>query len=302
MIEEIPGALEGERLDRVVSMLTGVSRAAAAELVASGQVRVNGEMVVVRTHRVAEGDELGIELVRSESPGPQPDANVAFDVVYVDDDVVVLDKPAGLVVHPGAGTPGGTLVNGLLARFPDVADVGQPERPGIVHRLDKGTSGLLVVARSAAAHRRLVEALSRHEVERDYLALAWGTFDAPSGVIDAPVGRSSRTPTRMAVAAGGKEARTHYAVRQQFDDPVAVTLLDCSLETGRTHQIRVHLAAIGHPVVGDDRYGGARQSLPLSRPFLHAAGLALDHPISGERLVFTAPLPTELESLLRGLG
>jgi 23S rRNA pseudouridine1911/1915/1917 synthase len=301
MIEEVPAALEGERLDRVVSMLTGVSRAGADELVVSGQVLINGQVVATKAHRVAEGDELDIEVPRPDTSAPEPDDRVAFEVVHADPDVVVIDKPAGLVVHPGAGTPNATLVNGLLARFPEMAGVGDPARPGIVHRLDRGTSGLLVAARSPAAYERLVEALSRHDVERGYVALVWGTFETPAGIVDAPIGRSSRTRTRMAVSARGKEARTRYTVRRRYDDPVEVSLLDLVLETGRTHQIRVHLAAIDHPVVGDEKYGGARTSLPLSRPFLHAARLGFVHPVQGERLAFSSPLPDDLSAVLDSL-
>ena len=182
-----------------------------------------------------------------------------MDVRYEDDDVLVVAKPAGLVVHPGAGHPDGTLVNGLLALDPEIAGTGDPQRPGIVHRLDRDTSGLLVVARSPRAYEALVAALGAHEVSREYLALVWGHLDAPRGVIDAPIGRSVRRPTRMAVREGGRRARTAYEVQAEFTSP-EVSLVRASLETGRTHQIRVHLQAIGHPVVGDAAYGGARSS------------------------------------------
>jgi 23S rRNA pseudouridine1911/1915/1917 synthase len=212
-----------------------------------------------------------------------------------------VDKPAGLVVHPGAGQPRGTLVHGLLARYPELADVGDPTRPGIVHRLDKGTSGLLLVARSQAAYEALVAALAARRVHRRYRALAWGSVEAPRGIIDAPIGRSARVATRMAVDARGKEARTRYEVLARYVEPVAVTELACELETGRTHQIRVHLRSIGHPVVGDARYDGARQSLPMRRPFLHAEHLELAHPVGGEPLAFDAPLPADLTEILAGL-
>jgi 23S rRNA pseudouridine1911/1915/1917 synthase len=302
MIEEIPAALEGERLDRVVSMLTGVSRSQAAQLVVAGAVRVNGEPVVTKTHRVVEGDEVELDRPDTTPPSVEPDSSVAFGVVYEDSDLVVVDKPAGLVVHPGAGSPDGTLANGLVARYPEIADVGEQGRPGIVHRLDKGTSGLLLVARSPRAYDALGAMLAAHEVERHYVALVWGTFDTKAGVIDAPIGRSPRSPTRMAVSARGRDARTHYAVRRVFHEPVAVSLLDCRLETGRTHQIRVHLAAIDHPVVGDERYGGARQSLPAERPFLHAERLRFAHPITGEQLELTSPLPADLAALLGSIA
>jgi len=223
-------------------------------------------------------------------------------VVFADDDLIVVDKPAGLVVHPGAGNPAGTLVQGLLARFPEVAAVGDPQRPGIVHRLDKGTSGLLLVARSPVAYAALVAQLAEHQVSRGYQALVWGELDADRGLVDAPIGRSARTRTRMTVSATGKQARTRYEVLATYHDPVVVSRLECRLETGRTHQIRVHLAAIDHPVVGDARYGGARASLVVGRPWLHAAALELAHPVSGEPLSFHSALPPELTEVLDRLS
>jgi 23S rRNA pseudouridine1911/1915/1917 synthase len=264
-------------------------------------VTVNGEAVSSRTLRLVEGDELELEMPAAQTPTLAPDPSVVFDVVYADADVAVVDKPAGLVVHPGAGTPDGTLVNGLLDRYPEIETVGEAGRPGIVHRLDRGTSGLLVVARSPAAYEGLVAALADHRVERGYVALVWGSLDTRAGMVDAPIGRSVRVPTKMAVSARGKPARTRYAVRKAYHDPVEVSLVGCELETGRTHQIRVHLAAIGHPVVGDDRYGGGRPSLPVPRPFLHAERLVFAHPVTGERLEFSSPLPADLSSVLDGL-
>jgi 23S rRNA pseudouridine1911/1915/1917 synthase len=281
VIEDIPAALAGERVDRVVSMLSGLSRADAAALVAAGGVLVNGDVVTAKAHRVAEGDEVEARVPAAREVRPAPEAAVEFTVVHEDDDLVIVDKPAGLVVHPGSGTPDGTLVNGLLARYPELADVGEAERPGIVHRLDKDTSGLLLVARTPVAYERLRDAIAARVVERVYLALVWGSFDAPSGLIDAPIGRSARAPTRMAVSERGKQARTRYQVERTFTEPVQVSLLECRLDTGRTHQIRVHLAAIDHPIVGDQRYGGARQSLSIARPFLHATALRLTHPTTG---------------------
>jgi 23S rRNA pseudouridine1911/1915/1917 synthase len=188
-------------------------------------------------------------------------------------------------------------VNGLLAQFPEVASVGDPMRPGIVHRLDRDTSGLLLVARSAAAYDALVAALTNHEVEREYIALVWGRLASPRGLIDAPIGRSEARRTRMAVRESGKAARTEYHVERAFEDPTC-SLLTCRLETGRTHQIRVHLSAIGHPVIGDATYGGARDSLPLDRPFLHATRIAFAHPISGAEMQFESPLPADLQRVL----
>ncbi|MPY93660.1 MAG: RluA family pseudouridine synthase [Acidimicrobiia bacterium] len=299
---EVGPALDGERVDRVVAMLTGVSRSRSAELVAEGAVRLGGRVVATRSARVREGQVVEVLWSGDDAPGgPAADPSVPLQVVYGDDDVIVLDKPAGLVVHPGAGHADGTLVNGLLARYPDLAAIGQPGRPGIVHRLDRGTSGLLVVARSSLAYEGLVGALAAHEVERSYQALAWGAFEAASGLVDAPVGRSASEPTRMAVRHDGKPARTAYRVERHFDQPVSVTLLGCSLETGRTHQVRVHLQAIGHPVVGDQRYGGRRSGLVLDRPWLHARRLAFEHPVTGAPLSFESPLPADLATVLEAL-
>jgi 23S rRNA pseudouridine1911/1915/1917 synthase len=303
MREVVPRALDGQRLDRVVALVTGGSRAEAAALVDEGAVTVGGSPVTTRSHRVAEGDLVDIDLPdRPAEIELAADPSVPVPVVHEDADVIVVDKPAGVVVHPGAGQGSGTLVNGLLARYPEIRDVGQPDRPGIVHRLDKGTSGLLVVARSAPAYDRLVAMLGRHEVDRRYRTLVWGTVASPSGLVDAPVGRSGRERTRMAVTVRGKPARTWYDVVRTFHQPVEVTELVCRLETGRTHQIRVHMASIGHRVVGDGRYGGDRQSLPLPRPFLHAEHLGFDHPITGEALTFTSPLPDDLAQVLARLS
>ena len=291
----IPRVLDGERVDRVVSMLCGTTRSEAAELVSSGGVRIGGRTVRTRSRRVAEGDVLEVDAgAVVPSKVPVADASVQVPIVHADADLIVVDKPAGVTVHPGAGRSSGTLLNGLLARFPDLAGVGDPERPGIVHRLDSGTSGLMAVARTPGAYVSLVDQLSSRTVDRRYLALAWGRFESPEGVVDAPVGRSGGDRTRMAVSARGREARTRYRVDHGYEDPL-VTLVECRLETGRTHQIRVHLSAIGHPVVGDARYGGSRPAVPLKRPFLHAWRLGLDHPATGERLEFTSPLPTDLE-------
>jgi 23S rRNA pseudouridine1911/1915/1917 synthase len=301
--EVVPEAMRGERLDRIVAMVTGISRAESAALVEAGAVLVDGEVAGHRSIRLRAGDHLEVELsdralVHQLVPEPQ----VAVSVVHADDHLLVIDKPPGLVVHPGAGQRSGTLVHGLLARFPELVGVGgDPGRPGIVHRLDKGTSGLLLVARTQEAYEGLVAALRARRVHRRYRALAWGAFEAARGRIVAPIGRSARDPTRMAVDERGKEARTDYEVLTSFGEPVVVTELACTLETGRTHQIRVHLRSIGHPVVGDARYGGARQSLPLARPFLHAEVLELVHPVSGAALKLHSPLPADLAAVLAGL-
>lgn len=302
MKELVPRALDGQRLDRVVALVTGRSRAEAAGLVDDGAVLVGGKPVTTRSHRVVEGDELEMDVPDLPPEATlDADATVPVPVVHEDEHLLVIDKPAGLVVHPGAGQTSGTLVHGLLARYPEIRGVGQPDRPGIVHRLDKGTSGLMLVARTDDAYETLVAMLAAREVERQYRTLVWGTVASPTGMIDAPIGRSSRDRTRMAVTVTGKPARTRYEVVRTFHEPVEVTELRCRLETGRTHQIRVHLASIGHRVVGDGRYSGQRQSLPMERPFLHAERLGVDHPITDEPLVFTSPLPDDLAAVLASL-
>lgn len=303
----VPASLTGERVDRAVALLTGWSRRDVQELLASGDVVVDGERVA-KSRRLVEGEVVSL-LAEPVTPGlPEPDPTVDVVVRHEDAHVLVVAKPAGLVVHPGAGHPDRTLVNGLLARYPELRDVGDPHRPGIVHRLDRDTSGVLAVARSALAYDALVAALAEHLVRRDYLALVWGHLDAPRGVIDAPIGRSVRRPTRMAVREGGRSARTAYDVAETFTDP-DLALVACTLETGRTHQIRVHLQAIGHPVVGDPVYGGARPlrlpaaaaDAPLDRPFLHAHALAFEHPVDGHLVRVVEPLPPELEGVLAQL-
>jgi len=293
--EQIPHALAGERLDRIVSLITERSRSEAAELVAAGGVLVDGTEETSGKLRVREGQTVVVDESMLKDPEPPAaDASVVFTVVHEDDQIIVIDKPAGLVVHPGAGNPSGTLVNGLLARYPEIAGVGEMHRPGIVHRLDVGTSGLMVVARTELAYHSLVEALASRDVGRVYRALVWGHLDNPVGVIDAPIGRDHRDPMRMSVVVDGKPARTRYRVLGAYRTPAAVSVVECRLETGRTHQIRVHLSAIGHPVVGDGQYGGIRSAIDSPRPFLHAAGLELVHPSTGESLAFSSPLPADL--------
>jgi len=306
---EVPHSLDGQRLDRSIAMLTGLARAAVADLVAAGRAKVDGAVVTTRSRALSSGQRLQVAWPALGDAGPVADASVVFTVVHEDEDLVVVDKPAGLVVHHGAGHAGATLVDGLLARYPELARLpeegcGDPGRPGIVHRLDKGTSGLVVVARSARAFQSLSRQLREHSAARSYEALVVGLVEADEGVVDAPIGRSARDPGRMAVRTGGREARTAYRVRTRYRAPVAATLLDVELETGRTHQVRVHLTAIGHPVVGDTRYGAARArpaalvtSMAAGRVFLHACRLSLEHPAGGRR-TWESPLPGDLQAVL----
>lgn len=302
IVETVPPALAGERLDRIVAFVLDVSRSTATAVIEAGGVEIDGEPASSGKLRLVEGQTVGVDpdaVPVEEPPGPDPD--VEFRVVHADEAIIVIDKPAGLVVHPGAGNPDGTLVNGLLAAFPDIADVGERVRPGIVHRLDAGSSGLLVVARTQAAADALIEQFVTHDATRVYIALVWGHPSAPHGVIDAPIGRSRRDPLRMAVVADGRWARTEYQVLERYDDPVELALLECRLETGRTHQIRVHLSSINHPLVGDPVYGQRRPKLQVERPFLHAAELAFDHPSTGERVTFRSELAPDLADRLATL-
>jgi len=297
--EEIPSALAGDRLDRVVALLADLSRAQSAALISGGGVSVDGETAIAGKVKLEVGQVIRIDTTRlPEKELPKPDPSVVLDIVHADPDVVVINKANGLVVHPGAGNAVGTLVNGILALYPEIAGVGDPMRPGIVHRLDAGTTGLMVVARTAEAYDSLVDQLSQRRVHREYLAVAVGAFEAHSGVIDAAIGRDLRELTKMAVRVDGKPARTHYEVVREFAAPIPASLVRCRLETGRTHQIRVHLAAVGHPVLGDATYGGVRATVPFGRPALHAVRLSFEHPRSGDQMSFEAAVPADIESLL----
>ncbi len=294
--ETIPTALAGQRIDRVIAFVADVSRSDASVLIAAGHATLNGNVPGKPSERVAEGDVVVVTVERSDDQ-LEPDPSIDVPVMFEDAHIIVVDKPAGLVVHPGAGTLGGTMAHGLLARYPELRGVGPDIRPGIVHRLDKGTSGLLVVARTNAALEGLKQQLVVRSMLRQYQTLVDGRLASSEGLIDAPLGRSPRDPTRHAVVLSGRDARTRYEVIERFDDPV-VTRLHCRLETGRTHQIRVHLEAIDHPVIGDDRYGGLQPTLGLDRPFLHAETLGFSHPESDEWMQFESPLPSDLRSVL----
>jgi 23S rRNA pseudouridine1911/1915/1917 synthase len=294
MTEVVPRALDGQRLDRVVALVAGCSRAEAAGLVDAGAVRVGGRPVTSRSHRVAEGDALEVDLPdRPAEPELAPDPGVPVPVVHEDEHLLVVDKPDGVVVHPSGGHARGTLVHGLLAHA--VAGGDDPQRPGIVHRLDKDTSGLLVVARTDEAHRRLQRLLRRRAITRKYLALVRGRPKSRRGRIEAPIGRDRRDPTRISLdTATPRDAVTEFDLVELFD---AHALLRVRLETGRTHQIRVHLAAIDLPVSGDPVYGVAGD-LGLERQFLHAARLAFRHPVTGEEIDCESPLPDDLGAAL----
>lgn len=299
MTETIPNALHDQRIDRVVALIADVSRSATALLIGAGGVTLDGVVVRAGKIKVREGQDISVDtalLPTKEMPGADP--SVPVSVVYSDADLVVVNKAPGIVVHPGAGNPTGTLINGALALFPEMAHVGDPLRPGVVHRLDAGTSGLMLLARSQPAYEALVLALSERRVARRYEALIWGHPAVASGIIDAPIGRDHRDPTKMAIVVDGRFARTRYEVRKIFVKPMPTALVECELDTGRTHQIRVHLASIGHPVVGDPTYGGARSSLSSPRPLLHAAKLGFTHPVTGQEMNFVAVMPTDMMQII----
>ena len=286
---EVPASAAGERLDRFLAGPLG-SRARAQRLIDAGQVRVDGT-VRPKRHRLAGGERVAVD---EADPRPLPDPGDApYAIVYEDEDLLVVDKPAGVVVHPARGHRGGTLSQALAGRAAGGPD---PWRAGIVHRLDRGTSGLLVVAKSDAVHRALKAALSARRIEREYLALVEGRPAARSGTIDAPIGRDRRHRERVSTETDApREATTDFVVERALPRS---TLLRVRLRTGRTHQIRAHLEAIGHPVVGDPVYGG-REAYGLERQFLHAARLAFDHPVSRARVDVASPLPADLVAGLR---
>ena len=303
---QTPPELAGQRLDQVLAvLLPDYSRSRLQAWIREGRVVVDGA-VMAASGRLRGGEQISVELPRQTVQAHPTAEAIALHIVHEDAELLVVNKPAGLVVHPGAGNPAGTLMNALLHHDPGLADV---PRAGIVHRLDKDTTGLLLVARTLLAHKRLVELLAEREVHREYLALVQGQIIA-GGTVDAPIGRHRTDRTRMAVSEGGREAVTHYRVAQRFTHH---TLLRVMLETGRTHQIRVHLASIGHAVVGDATY--ARLRLPpgasaecrdalaaFRRQALHAAHLELPHPVSDAPLAFDAPLPADMAALLAVLA
>ncbi|MBI2873450.1 MAG: RluA family pseudouridine synthase [Firmicutes bacterium] len=292
----------GERIDLFLAIvLPDKSRSAIKKLVEAGLVRVGGDTCKV-SHRLKAGDRVDLTIPPPGKLEALPEA-IPLVVCYEDEDLVVVDKGAGLVVHPAPGTPSGTLVNALLHRYGEkggLSEIGGVLRPGIVHRLDKDTSGLILVARNDRAHRVLAEALAAREIKRDYLALARGNPREAAGTIKAPVGRHHLDRQRMAVTLRGREATTHWRVLERFDQ---ACMIKCSLETGRTHQIRVHLAHAGHPVMGDPVYGGKLEGekVGLTRQALHAHRLVFQHPRTGDQMEFTSPLPPDLAKALEVL-
>lgn len=297
----------GQRLDAYIAdRVPDLSRTRAAQLIQAGAVQLNGD-TARKSERLSAGDTIALEIPDPEPSHIEPE-DIPLTIVYEDRDLLVVDKPAGLVVHPAPGHRSGTLVNALLHHVGDLSGIGGVMRPGIVHRLDKDTSGLLVVAKHDRAHRALARALKQRTIRRVYLAASWGHLDQDSVTVDAPVGRSRRDRKRMAVIESGRRAVTHFERLERWP---AADLVQARLETGRTHQIRVHLAHLGHPVVGDAQYGGGgargisgrdrswavELERRVPRQFLHAHELSFRHPRTGETLTFEAPLPPLLAAV-----
>ena len=287
----------GVRLDKYVGeKCPEISRTHAQRLIADGHITVNGRRVVKASFKLNTGDRVNV-VIPPTTPSPLSPENIPLDIIYEDDDILVVDKPPGLAVHPAPGHPDHTLVNAILSHLPGLAEISDSLRPGIVHRLDKDTSGVMLVAKHEPARLNLMQQFETHLVAKTYQALVKGHLAPEEGIIEASIGRDPRNRKRMAVVNEGREARTRYSVVRYIGD---YTLLEVRTETGRTHQIRVHLAAIGYPVVGDATYGV--KSDHLSRQFLHACRLGFKLPSSGEYMEFTSELPSDLEKALKDIS
>lgn len=290
----------GTRMDAYLSSVTDntLSRSFIQKLVAAGKVWVNGEVKEEKKYKVKTGDLLEMQIpepVKTENALPE---DIPLDIIYEDEDVAVINKPRGMVVHPAPGNETGTMVNALLYHFKDLSSVGGVVRPGIVHRIDKDTSGLIMVAKNDKAHLSLSEQLKVHSITRVYQAVVWNNFKEDEGTVDAPIARDPKNRFRMAVTEGGRRAVTHYRVLERYG---AFTLIECRLETGRTHQIRVHMAYRKHPLLGDALYGPEKIPYGAQGQMLHAKVLGFDHPTTGERMVFECEPPAEFSRVLERL-
>lgn len=290
---EINVITSGQRLDKALADLSPLSRGQANDQIKQGLVLVNGQQKKAK-YTVQAGDVICFELPKEEVLEYQAQ-NIPLDIIYEDDALAIINKPQGMVVHPSAGHPSGTMVNALMYHIKDLSSINGVVRPGIVHRIDKDTSGLLMVAKTDAAHQALAEELKAKKSLRKYLAIVHGNLPNDRGMIEAPIGRSEKDRKKQAVTAKGKEAVTRFTVLERFGD---YSLVELQLETGRTHQIRVHIAYIGHPVAGDPLYG-PRKTLSGHGQFLHAKTLGLTHPMTGKEMIFTVEAPEIFQKVLK---
>ncbi|HEQ4207935.1 TPA: RluA family pseudouridine synthase [Streptococcus pyogenes] len=290
---EINVITSGQRLDKALADLSPLSRGQANDQIKQGLVLVNGQQKKAK-YTVQAGDVICFELPKEEVLKYQAQ-NIPLDIIYEDDALAIINKPQGMVVHPSAGHPSGTMVNALMYHIKDLSSINGVVRPGIVHRIDKDTSGLLMVAKTDAAHQALAEELKAKKSLRKYLAIVHGNLPNDRGMIEAPIGRSEKDRKKQAVTAKGKEAVTRFTVLERFGD---YSLVELQLETGRTHQIRVHMAYIGHPVAGDPLYG-PRKTLSGHGQFLHAKTLGLTHPMTGKEMIFTVEAPEIFQKVLK---
>ena len=287
----------GYRLDKGISeYYDDISRSRIAKLIKDGEVTVNGN-VMKPSYVLETGDLVSFSIGEAELPDIEPE-DIPLDVLYEDDAVIVVNKPKGMVVHPAAGHYSGTLVNALMYHCKDLSGINGVMRPGIVHRIDKDTTGSLIVCKNDSAHRDLAIQLAQHSIDRRYRAVVWGGFDSDEGTVDLPIGRDKRDRKKMAVDPGGKRAVTHYKVLERYREH---SYIECVLETGRTHQIRVHMTQLGHPILGDEVYGARRAKIKTFGQTLHAYYIGFVSPATGKTVEVTAPLPEYFENILEKL-
>jgi len=294
---QVAEAEENQRVDIYLAQHMGISRSHAQKIIAAGQVCVN-KKIIKANYKVACNDNVEALLAEAQPAEIRPES-IPLDVVYEDDHMIIINKPRGMVVHPAAGNYSGTLVNALLEHCQDLSGINGVIRPGIVHRLDKDTSGVMVVAKNDQSHLNLALQIKERHASRKYIAIVHGNIKEEQGVINAPIGRHPVDRKKMAVVfSNSKTAITHFRTIERFGN---YTVVECKLQTGRTHQIRVHMAHIGHPVVGDPKYGPEKQHFTIEGQALHSAQLSLAHPVTGETMCFSAPLPADMEMILANL-